>query len=146
MNNFKIKSIFIKTRQNIQLINPDEIVYCISKGRKVDIILISNEIIIATHSLKEIAEKLKSYRFLRCHAKCLVNLDFRLIYDSKNREIELINKQLITVAKDRKVIVNRLLKGKDEIPPRTNMKLYTILPGLCIILSGLYIKATGLMF
>lgn len=106
--------IAIKTRNNVQLIDPNEILYCVLNARKVDIILTSNECITTLHNLKFISERLNNFRFLRCHAKFLVNLDQRLKFDSKNREIELINGQKIKIAKDRKVYVNRILKEYNQ--------------------------------
>ena len=103
--------ISIKTRRNVQLINPDEIICCILNCKKVDIVLISNECIKTMHNLKTISDKLQRFRFLRCHAKFLINLDHRLIIDFKNREIELINKQKVPISKGRKVFVNRIFKN-----------------------------------
>lgn len=100
----------VKTRQGVQQINPDEIIFCILKGRKVNISLISNEVIETMHNLKEIEEKLSHYKFIRCHNRCLVNFDKRLIFDSKNRRLELLNKQEIFVSKNKKALIHRLLK------------------------------------
>lgn len=110
MNNVKTELVSIRTSQYIILIDPSEIICCILVGRKVDIFLVSDECIETIHNLKEVEEKLKNNRFLRCHSKFLVNLDHRLKFDAKNREIELINKKKIAVSKNRKAMVTQILK------------------------------------
>lgn len=104
------KLIAIRTFQDIQMINPDEIIYCMSAGRTAQIIMKPDDCIKTVHNLKELTKKLERSMFVRCHAKFLVNITIPFIYDSKNRELELINKHKIKVAKDRKALFSQILK------------------------------------
>ena len=133
MNKNETSLISIKTKQITQLVNPVDIIYCKTNGKTSDIILLSNECLYTRHSLKELEEKLKGFSFLRCHAKYLINLIHGLKFDSKNRVIELLNKDRVIVAKDRKAVINKLL----------NVKIFSYglsisITGLCTILSGLF--------
>lgn len=105
------KLIAIRTIQDIQMINPDEIIYCMSAGRTAQIITKADVCIQTVHNLKELSKMLESPMFIRCHAKYLVNIAIPLIYDPKNRELELINKHKIKVAKDRKAFFSQELIG-----------------------------------
>ncbi len=133
MNKNETRLISIKTKQITQLVNPTEIIYCKANGKTSDIILLSNECLCARHSLKELEEKLKGFSFLRCHAKYLINLIHGVKFDSKNRVIELLNKDKVIVAKDRKAVINRLLNGKIF-----HYELSISITALSSILSGLF--------
>jgi DNA-binding LytR/AlgR family response regulator len=111
MHSNQKRLVSIKTYLNLKLIDISNILCCTSAGRTADIILTSGKSIQTMHSLKELEEKLKHGRFLRCHAKYLINLEHPLTYDSQNREIELSNKMKLSVAKDRKALVTKILNN-----------------------------------
>jgi len=111
MINNQTRLVSVKTYLNLQLINASDILCCVSAGRTADVILVSGKSIQTMHSLKELEEKLKHGRFLRCHAKYLINLEHPLTYDSQNREIELSNNMKLSVAKDRKALVTKILNN-----------------------------------
>ena len=133
MNKNETRLISIKTKQITQLVNPVDIIYCKTNGKTSDIVLLSNECLCTRHSLKELEEKLREFSFLRCHAKYLINLIHGVKFDSKNRVMELLNKDKVIVAKDRKAIINKLMNGKIF-----SYGLGISITGLSSILSGLF--------
>jgi DNA-binding LytR/AlgR family response regulator len=110
MDSNESKLVCFRTSRNLQLIDPDEIICCILEGRNVKVFLISDESIDTVHNLKEVVEKLKHKTFIKCNSSCLVNLNKRLIFDSKNHVIELQNKQKNKVSKRQNTVIGKLLK------------------------------------
>jgi hypothetical protein len=96
--------------QNSQIIDAADILYCYISDGKVSIVLLSGEEIKTRYSLKFLEEvKLKNIKTIRCHAKILVSMEHRIIYNSGFRKIILCNGIEVTVAKDRKKIIKRIL-------------------------------------
>jgi DNA-binding LytR/AlgR family response regulator len=102
-NPFNISTICVKTSTGIEILKPMDILYCRIEDDKVMFKLSSSETVIAKHSLKELEPKLSLYFFYRCHANCLVNLQYIRRYIHKTGEITMIDGTKITVAKERKV-------------------------------------------
>jgi DNA-binding LytR/AlgR family response regulator len=95
-------SVSIYTCQGITSLDPMDVISCEKKGKITFIYLNSDEYIESRRSLKYLEKRFKDFPLVRCHAKYLVNLGYRIKFNPKTREIELINKRIITVAKDRK--------------------------------------------
>jgi DNA-binding LytR/AlgR family response regulator len=106
-----LQLIAIKTCQGIRLINPMEIVWCETTGKTAAIHIVRNECIKSGHTLKELEDKFHDYPLIRCHAKYIVNIGLPLSYNPKTREIELNDKQIICVAKNRNARFRKLIEG-----------------------------------
>jgi two-component system response regulator LytT len=101
-NQFYESTIWIKTNIGIEILKPQDILYCRIEDDQVILKLTSSETVIAKHSLKELEIKLSLYSFYRCHANCLVNLQYIRRYTHKTGEITMIDRTIILVAKDRR--------------------------------------------
>jgi len=112
-NQFYVLTISIKTSAGIEILKPNDILYCRIEGDKVIIKLSSSETVVAKHTLKELEIKLSLYFFYRCHANCLVNLQFIRRYTHKIGEITMVDNTIIIVAKERKPDFYKVI-GEDK--------------------------------
>jgi len=99
---FYVQIISIKTTDGIELIKPQDILYCRIEDDKVILKLTSSETIETKQSLKELEPRLSLYFFYRCHANCLVNLLLIRRYTNKTGIITMIDDTKIKVAKERR--------------------------------------------
>lgn len=112
MENNLNKLVCIETMQNTRVIDPAKVLYCHIHKKKTVVVLVNNEMLVTRCSLISMERQLIiSIRLLRCHSKYLISLEHPLIYDSKNRTIELLNGEILPVAKDRKSTVKKTLSG-----------------------------------
>jgi two-component system LytT family response regulator len=81
-----IQKIAIKTVDSIHLININHIIYCQSDGGYTTFHLINNQKIINAKLLGEYEELLPSTIFMRIHRSYLVNLNYVVRYDKKDKQ------------------------------------------------------------
>ena len=106
--------LLIKTPFSIELIQPQEILYCRIDENGTSTITLVDRSIIVNHSLKELDMKLFSLGFYRCHAKCIVNIRSIKRYFPKVGEIEMTDGSIIKVAKDKKAQFYKLLLARQS--------------------------------
>jgi DNA-binding LytR/AlgR family response regulator len=70
-----IKKVPVWKDERIFLISPGEILYCSAGSGEVSLVLRQDSIFKSSHSLDLWEEKLKPYKFFRCHRSFLVNME-----------------------------------------------------------------------
>lgn len=86
------------TVEGFELINTNQILYCMADSNYCDLKKIDNTSKKIYKSLKNIEELLPSTSFLRIHKSIIVNLNYVSKYHKSNKEIELINGEKIPVS------------------------------------------------
>lgn len=102
--------ISVPTHTSVELLSPKRILYCESQGRYADIKVHPSRKLKAVVSLKTLEKLLKSFLFVRCHSRYLINLEYVQSYSHKNGQLIMENGALIPVAKDRKPFFYKLLR------------------------------------
>ena len=103
--------IWVKTCIYRKRVESDTIIYCKSENRKVHIYMCpGGEIRGAYHTLADMEKRLPKDKFFRCNRTIIVNVDFVDQFSEKIPAIILTNGEKISLAKDRKDDLARLLK------------------------------------
>lgn len=103
--------LLLKTPSSIDLIEPEEILYCLVHNRDVTIKLTSQRSSRILHSLKDLETILPSESFYRCHKKAIIHLRYISKYNHKSGQVEMADGNILQVAKDRKSNFYKLLKS-----------------------------------
>ena len=102
--------IWVQTHVYKKKIQLNSILYCKAANRKVDIYFHpEGKLEGAYHTLSEMETMLSSGKFCRCNRQYILNLDFVEQYSDKIPAVILINGECISIARDRKEIVDRML-------------------------------------
>lgn len=97
-------NIAINTKNGVEFINMDDILYCSSNGNYTNIHLKNNQKMMISKKLKDLEEGLDSNIFLRIHHSHLINLAGikRLIKDTTNWSVIMQNDTVLSISKSRK--------------------------------------------
>ncbi|MBL0742640.1 LytTR family transcriptional regulator DNA-binding domain-containing protein [Chryseolinea lacunae] len=96
------RKIFIQTPISIESISHAEILFVSFKAGVTLIKLLSNRVVVAKRSVKQIEKTIDSKYFYRCHAKYLINLACMARYVPKHSLVVMADGTEIRVAKERK--------------------------------------------
>lgn len=101
--------IWIKTCIYKKKVERDSILYFKAEDRKVNVYLNAGELKEIRHTLANLEEMLPKDKFFRCNRQVIVNVDYVDQFSEKIPEIILTNGEKISVAKDRKDDLSKLL-------------------------------------
>lgn len=86
------------TFEGFELINANQILYCMADGNYCEIKKIDNSVKIISKTLKYVEELLPIETFKRVHRSHIINLNYITRYHRANKEVELINGEKISIA------------------------------------------------
>jgi len=112
-NNVLLKEkIAIHDQGAIELIHHDEIIYCQSDGNYCKLILTDNRRLLASKTLKNIAQDLPAEKFLRVHKSFLVNLLYVKKYLRRGHgELLMSNDEVLPVSRIHHPMVLKLIQN-----------------------------------
>ncbi len=96
------KKIVLKNAETIHVVDIKNIIYAQSDNNYTTFLLINEQKIIVSKSLKSFDDKLKIHNFFRVHQSFLINLSHISSFDRRNEEIVLKQEHCIPVAQSRK--------------------------------------------
>ncbi|MNJ57834.1 Transcriptional regulatory protein YpdB [compost metagenome] len=106
----KKKSLLVKNEQGIFKIRLNEIVF-IESSKKNTIIHTQNEQITSYKTMKEYENRLREYRFYRCHISYIVNTDY--VANIQENVLRMNNREIIPISRyRRKELVQIMHKTK----------------------------------
>lgn len=94
--------IAISTREKIQIIEINKILFLKSDSNYTEIQMVDGKKIVSSITLKKYVNKLSSYQFIRVHNSYLINKSFLSCYLAQQNKIVLHNSQEIPVSKSKK--------------------------------------------
>jgi len=110
---FSNKKLILKTQNNIQIVNLQDIIRCQSDNSYTTFYTTDNRTIIVSQSLKEYEELLQDYNFFRIHQSHLINIAFVLSYEKIGGGVVLMQDQSsIPVSFRKKEAFLKILKTK----------------------------------
>jgi DNA-binding LytR/AlgR family response regulator len=95
-----LKKVTVWKDERIFLINPADILYCFSRDKEVNVITKEGSVYKSRYSLSILEEKLKAYKFFRCHKSFIVN----------------INKVEEVIPEVNSIYLLKICNSKEEIP------------------------------
>ncbi len=104
--------IVLRGHEKIQLVAPDEIVYCQSDNNYTTFYLTDNTTVIVSQTLKEYDQLLRPLGFFRTHRSYLINLNHLRLYDKREGgSVQLRNGVNLPLARGKKEALLSIIEG-----------------------------------